>query len=340
MTDRVVLVSQSPKDIQFVLAIIDQAPRYTRFDLFVTSKACFDFLENANFLEKQVQIFDYSAPTPSSRLSSILQSVFVNRYRLFCLEKTFNSHCLPNRVYFFSRYFDVVGLTFYLRNRHIVDFQFIDIFGIDSPLERSGSHCNFSKFIYGKLVALLYSNELLFGVENRSMVGIEISDSESLRLSLSRKLDNKTFRSNLLYPAKDKKSILLFDSDYSYLGCEEDCAALLKEILSPLIARGYRVFIKEHPRLGGSDIANELVDAIVLDEKAPAELLDRSSFSLILAISTAALESYCDELVAFSLIGLLEKKVGQTFPVQVRQMSSLKGVRIVHDMSFFDEHYV
>jgi len=88
------------------------------------------------------------------------------------------------------------------------------------------------------------------------------------------------------------KNILLLDGrdEESYKNYE----ARMVEILSPVKDRGWKVFLKPHPRLGSSQFFECIVDGMI-PAFVPAQFISRNAFSAVISNISAAMGTFANE---------------------------------------------
>ncbi|HBY86117.1 MAG TPA: hypothetical protein DEO86_09600 [Colwellia sp.] len=334
---KTLIFSQSPKDIQFVLAVMSHPDfKDFNFDIVVTSKECFSFLSTLE-LGNHIKLYDYSLSS-KGKLGAIFNYLFVNRLKLSQLERQYSADNSVKEVMFFSCYFDLLTLSFYLRNINKLNFTFVDIFKIKRISNVNITQLSFLKRLKQKYLILVFSKELQFSFENgNDIVGIDTGNFSDSYDKYFGNLNNSLYLSNLYAPnvAANKRSILLYDSDISELGHEVAVKGteLLIEVLGLFEKMGFDIYIKEHPRLGGSGIADIFKSAHLISSSIPSEFIDRTSFDFELAISSAALESSSSDVNAIALIRLLENIVSNNLGPQVKQMENIDNVIMIKELA-------
>jgi hypothetical protein len=336
---QIIIFSQSPTDIQFVLAIItDSKFQGCKFDIIVTAKACLEFLSTIKF-DNNVTFYDFTVKS-KGRLSTIFNNLCVNRLKLWQLEKQYCTNHHVKEVFFFSNYFDILTVSFYLRNLGKFNFIFLDIFKIRRKVITDIARLPLIKRLKLTFLMLMFVENLQFFYENgKDLVGIssdKLCDSlEAYRFELNNSLYTASlYRPN---PLASYKNVLLYDTDYSSLG--DDVAAeafkLLIAVTDILEARGFDIFVKQHPRLGGSGIVNRCKEANVINTEIPSEFIDRSFFKFEIAIASAALKCSSVNVNAISLIKILDKETSTNLKPHIQQMENFENVTLVLNLEQF-----
>jgi hypothetical protein len=283
-----------------------------------------------------VNIYDYSF-TSRGRLSSILNVFFLNRLKLRKLEARYCPNKTVTKAIFFSSHFDVLTLSFYLRNATDFDFIFVDIFNILFPSYKDYKQLGFTKKFKEWYFEHIFSENLQFYFNNgKHIVGISTDNLAGTDNKYSWNLYNSLYLSNLYSPGleSNKKSLLLYDANINELGSEVALkgAELLFEALSLFERMGYVIYVKEHPRLGGSGIAHVIKSCHLISSFIPSEFIDRGAFYAEFAIASAALECANNDVNSIALIKMLEMKAGKSLKTQVSQMERFDNVTLVSSM--------
>lgn len=112
---------------------------------------------------------------------------------------------------------------------------------------------------------------------------------------------------------------------------------MLFEVLTSVEKKGFKIYIKEHPRLGGSGVAGAFKSAHLLSSSFPSEFIDRTAFDFEIAITSAALEASSCKVTAISLIRMLQRKTVADLGPQIKQMENINNVKLISYMEEFEK---
>lgn len=285
----IVIFSQAPSDISYVLEIYERYKTKSIKIVVINVESNFKFYKSLN-LDAELEYI----PLISQR--SLLQFIihiikikflYVKKFRL--LKKT--------EVYFFAINYDYVTAFFVEKLAKQNKVIFIDIFQVKGK-EVVSRITKIKKTLAKKTLGITLKFFKLSG---------EVAYQYVLRDSIIEKKRHipKVNKKYFLRPKIDyKKQNLLFFENGEENYYKNYNKGLLKVIKT--LNEKYNIYIKPHPRLGYSKILNKY-NVDIIDSFVPAELIDLDSFDIILGITTTSIATV-NHLKKYCIIDLFEFK--------------------------------
>lgn len=278
ISGKLVIFSQSPTDVQYVVSLYENYHRQCRIIIVVVGiKTNYHFLKSLGL--ENVNLHFINTNIHWCNLFN-LWTIKRNLYQLYgqLIRNGNMTAC------FFSNYFDYY--TFYLvvklSDQHQV--YMIDIYNVDEKLV---SNIGLIKKIKSWLLRFFFKIDFYYIYTPGGLIATLPLEYYSI-LRLSCKPDHNAI---LKYSYKcyiETESILLLESG-PILGV--DTASynnILKSIVEILIKNGFKIYVKPHPRVGYSTILNQY-DIVVLPRHIPFEFIDAREFSFVIGGYTTAL---------------------------------------------------
>jgi hypothetical protein len=277
----VVMFSQSPSDIRYVLSIYEQYKNKFKVKIYIIGvRGNYIFLKN---ILPKVDIEYINTPT--------MKQIFFNPFHLIRIRILKRKICLENVdniVYFFSRYVDyyTAFLIDSLKKQNIVYY-------IDSVYSFLDVNISYAKNIN---VITIFKSIYLFFIFFKKSVFINHSgrqiyyyQSKSLINNKSISIDNSiykeySFRPKFIYSKKPK---LIFFESGGRTGYFSDYEKNLERVLS-VISKKFTVYIKPHPTHNYSKIADKF-NILLIEKNTPSEFLNLTEFSVVLGIESASI---------------------------------------------------
>jgi hypothetical protein len=286
-----VLFSQAPADIQYVLSLYDKYKnKYKILIVVVNVKNNYKYFESLNL---GVRV-DFIPLVGQNKKLEFLKYVFKLRTIYSVLFKNISDA----EVYFFSKNYDYVTAFFIEKLMKNNTIYFYDIYKIDGE-ELGGYKYTLKKliikFLFGiniKFFSLPPSIAYQYKFDNKNVHQISSVNSAKLYKYRIKKINNK-------------KNLLLFESNgeqsEDFLNYKENMMTILNELKDR-----YNIYIKPHPRLGYSQILNKY-KVNVIPDYIPGELVDTKDFDIVLGIDSSSI-AIIKHHNKYSLINLFEFK--------------------------------
>lgn len=331
----VLLFSQSPRDIEYILSIIDgYESKQVAFEVIATCKETFNFFSSVDFLDYDVCVSGYYGKF-KSRIGKVLYYYFFILCSLRSLNKRYKSYTELECVYFFSNSFDILTLGYYLENCNRFCFKFIDVFGMEQVVSSS---TGLDVLVKKGLVNIFISKEISYSTLDVDEFFIEKEKLKGVNYSYSINKNAVLLKANKFRPeALQGKSVIFYDHFEGASDILKIKFQILDDIFQLLFKEGYSIYVKEHPRLGGNSLKYRYSRVNLIPMGIPAELIDRTNFSFEISFASAALGSTPSCSTSISLIKLLEVKSGQDFSRIRENMRLLPLVKLVENMVEFKE---
>ena len=206
--------------------------------------------------------------------------------------------------FFFTDHNDTeIGLLLpYLKNNEPTQIQTtIDINdGIDYQRERKSS--SGIRILISKILSFLYNTHFIAVHES----GLEFiyTDQKKYNLAVLDYSDKSIIDKYRIKVADSPNCVLFYTSPYlEQLFEEEEYDRLNKEIIEILHKKGYKVFVKSHPRFSDSKIVKDLADEII-PSYIPGEYIDLTSFNFAIGLSSTIIATACEVIPSYSVLNV------------------------------------
>ncbi|MGE4444668.1 MAG: hypothetical protein AB7E37_06860 [Candidatus Altimarinota bacterium] len=277
MRKSVILFSQSPLDISYVLYLYEKYKYKYNIKIFVVSVYNnYKFLSSLNLEVQELKFIPFiSIKNPFKAFVYSFKLKFVY-YKYF--QKEVNS-----KVYFFSDNSDYITSFFINKLSKKNKILFVDIFNI------YGEKISNIKLYLIKLIA-----KILFGVDieffkivNKISYKYKFNKFNKIKINLDKsKLNHYLY--NIKCENNSKKNILFIESkipDGIFRNYDKDLINCMNKII-----KEYNIYIKPHPRLGYSKIIDNY-NVKIIDNYIPAEFIDIKSFDMIFGIISSSIST-------------------------------------------------
>jgi len=277
MTD-IVLFSQAPADIQYVLSLYDKYKnKYSIKIIVVNVKNNFKFFKQLNL---SVKLYFFPLIGYKNIVFFIKNIFLMNREYSILFQKMSKA-----KIYFFSNNYDYVTAFFIEKLQINNSIYFTDIYDINGK-EINNTRNLLKKILVKLLLGInikffkigdVFAYQYLYNKQYITKVVINIDNS---------RLEMYKYKVNSLNVEKEK--LLLFESngeqDTSFLHYKEDLDSILT-----ILEHKYIIYIKAHPRLGYSKVLNKYKHVKYIEDFIPSELINTKQFSIILGIDSTAI---------------------------------------------------
>jgi hypothetical protein len=273
----IILFSQAPADIQYVLSLYDKYKDEFNITIVVVNvKNNFRFFKSLN-LKVELKF------VPLVAQKDIIEFLKYSIKLKFIYKKLF-SRLDIEKVYFFSNNYDYVTAFFIEKLQYRSLVYFYDIYKIDGE-----DIINTATIIKKTLSKLLFGTSIKFFNLPPSIAYQYIYDRKKVKeIDLSAIVNNlNNYKHNISKINNTKKNLLLFESNGE---TSEDFINYNQDMISILdtISREYNIYIKPHPRLGYSKICNQY-DINIIKSYIPSELVSLNNFDLIVGIDSTSI---------------------------------------------------
>jgi len=288
-----ILFSQAPADIQYILALYNKNKNDYRVTIVVVNVFnSFKFFNSLN-LNAEIKFIPIVGQGKiikflkfSIELRNIYQDIFAN--------------ISDAKVYFFANNYDYVSAycieklmksnTIYFYNIYKIDGNVI--VGLSAILKSFLTKILFGINIKFFKIADTYAYQYLYNKNKVIELELKVEENEL-----------EEYKYKIAKNDNNKKNLLFFESngqlDKSFKNYEED----VKFIMDKLIAK-YNIYIKPHPRLGYSNILVQY-NINLIDEYIPSELVNMDAFDMVLGIDSTSIAT-SQHHNKYSLINLFE----------------------------------
>lgn len=279
ISDNLVIFSQAPADVQYVLSLYEEYSQQCRIIIVVMGiRSNYDFLKSLSLKNVDLHFIDVSV----HRLKIFnLWTVKRKLYRFY--QNLMRAGDLT--IYFFSYYFDYY--TFYLVARLAKSHYciLINIYGTErEPLR----HLRLLERIKLAFLRTLFCVRLRYA---KAAVGpvVTFQFREHGIEAVQMDLDPQVLTRHLYrVPGSDSRSVLFFESGPPPGSDSKHYGEVVDRVVSRLRNMGWQVYIKPHPRLGHSyELAS--LGVIVLPSHIPGELIEARRFDFVLGVYSSAI---------------------------------------------------
>ena len=286
---KIILFCQAPADIQYALTIYEREKSRSKISIFcINVKGMYKFLSSLNLkLDKLVFI-----PYPEYLYFKRPHTIIKEKLRIKKIYKEYFKNIKNNKIYFFSHFCDWITFSFLVKLYRKNEIIFIDHYD-------SVSVSNFRRKknnLRDSIILLMY--KYLTGIRFNflEMEGIKKLEFPYAKYSIRRielkNVDEKIYEKySYKFDLSQGNLILLFESDHSKQNTIKNYNEKIIEIVKELKNKGYKIYLKPHPRIGFSKPLKKYVYK-VLPDFIPGEFIDLKKFNAILGLETNALVSF------------------------------------------------
>ena len=289
---KMILFSQAPADVQYVISLYDINKEVYEITIVVVNvENTFKFLKS---LKLKASLHFIPLIGQSEGLKFLLYS-----FKLRMMYKKLFSSSENAQVYFFSNNYDYVTAFFIEKLQLRNSVNFCDIYNIDGEEVKN-------KIIFIKIMLI----RVLFGIKIKFFrllpdTAYQYMYNKTRMNEIALEVDRKRLQ-NYLYTIernKNRKSLLFFESngeiDTSFANYKHDLCKILDNISDK-----YSIYVKPHPRLGYSKLL-ENYNVEMIPNYIPSELVNTQSFDMVLGIDSTSIATI-EHANAYSLINLFE----------------------------------
>jgi hypothetical protein len=273
----IVLFSQAPADIQYVLSLYDKYKYKFNIKIVVVNvKNNFRYLKSLKLKVelKFVPLIPQKDIIKFLKYSIKLKFIYKNLFSRLAIEK----------VYFFSNNYDYVTAYFIEKLQYRSDIFFYDIYKINGE-----NIINTVTIIKKNIIKLLFGINIKFFNLPPSIAYQYIYDRKKVKeIDLRSIVKNlNSYKYNISKTDSIKMNLLLFESNgetsNDFVNYNQDMINILDTI-----SNDYNIYIKPHPRLGYSKICDNY-NINIIKSYIPSELVSLNRFDLVLGIDSAAI---------------------------------------------------
>jgi hypothetical protein len=289
---KIILFIQAPADIQYALTIYKRNKSNTEISIFcINVEGIYNFIKNLNLNLKQLIFIPYDLTLKIKNPISIYSS----KKKLEQIYENYFTNIENTKVFFFSHFFDYI--TFYclskLANRNEIKFinHYDDQISKNYYRDRFSFKTSFLKITYYYLTTIWFR---LFRFNNKRILefpfekyGIEEVKDNILDENIHKEY---SYRVN----DNEKKRILFLEMDYKKIDFFDDYKKTTISIVEQSDKKGYKIYLKPHPRLGYSKFLDQYIHKVI-NKDVPAEFIEIENFDYILGISSSAIAYFSKE---------------------------------------------
>ena len=282
----IIMFCQAPADIQYALSIYEREKSKSKISIFcINVEGMYKFLYSLDLkLEKLVFI-------PYLRNISIKKphAVIKEKIRIKQIYNKYFKDTMKNKIYIFSHFEDWITfyfLTHLYKKNKVIFIDHYDSASISNLRNRKNTLKDYIILLMYKYLTGIRFNFLEMGGFKKLEFPYEkygIKKIESINVD-DKIFEKHSYKNN----SSQGNNILLFESDHSKIKTIEKYNEKTIEIVKELKNKGYKIYLKPHPRLGYSKYLKKYVYK-VLPDFIPGEFLDSKKFNAILGLETSAL---------------------------------------------------
>jgi hypothetical protein len=305
-----ILFSQAPADIRYVLSLYSRYKETNKVHIFVVN------VENNYRFFKSLDLDAEITFIPLVAQKNLVKYIpFLVQLRI--IFKKYFSNTRDEEIYFFSRNHDYVT-AYCIENLYRYNsVYFVDVYKAHYHVQKSILNRIKQFIMYLTLGISVYFDEYAYIYElddKIQRVEIEVNDTEL-----------EPFKYTLVGSKNSKKNLLLYEANGHKEKWFSRYNENLKTIVEALVEK-YTIFIKPHPRLGYSKFLDEY-DVTVVPDYIPAELLSLEYIDVAVGIESTAIAT-SSVRHRYSLVPLFEYKDLQRedfIVAYLKQQSSQSG---------------
>lgn len=286
---RIILFCQAPADIQHALTIYEREKSKSKVSIFcINVEGTYKFLSSLDLRLKQLVFIpsqkDFSLKNPikilkeKMRLNKIYKKYFHQKQRY--------------EIYFFSHFYDWITFSFLAnlyKNNEIIFIDHYDSFSVSHfRIKKNNLKDSIILLMYRYLTGIKFN---FFVLENTKKLEFPYQKYGIRRIEIAN-VDKKIYEKySYKIDSTQGNLILLFESDHSKQNTIKNYNKKIIEIVKELKNKGYKIYLKPHPRIGFSKSLKKYVFK-VLSDFIPGEFIDEKYFCAILGVETCALTSF------------------------------------------------
>ena len=317
LNNNVVLISQSPSDIKYVLTLYNANKKNSQVRILVVGiENNYKFLLSLN-LNATIEFL----PVPNMR--KVIAMLFYPITIRFVRRRLFSS-VKGAKVYFFSRYIDYTTSFFIETLKKSCDVFYVkSVYSfIDDKAKKNSVKPKLKTYILKKLFL-----SLLFGLRvnfiNHSGRSIYYYNNKSGIADISIEIDSsifKKYKKRISVEGKDK-TLLFFEGNGAannyFINYSKDLRMILNTINNK-----YVIYVKPHPTHGYSSFLDEY-SVTILESYVPAEFIDLDEVSIVLGIESAAiaLVKHKTKISMLDKFDFINEQVKEDFRDQLSELS-------------------
>ena len=300
---KIIIFCQAPADVQYALTIYEKEKNKSKISIFcINVEGMYKFLSILDLKLENIVFIPYLKSFSLKKPRTIIEE----KLRIKKIYKKYFKNVENSKIYFFSHFYDWITFSFLLKLCRKNEIIFIDHYDsiLASNFKKNKNNLKdlITLLIYRYLTGIKFNFLVLednkkpefpygkYGIKRIELTNVD----EKIYEKYSYKIDLP--QGNL---------ILLFESDHSKLNTIKNYDEKIIEIVNRLKNKGYKIYLKPHPRIGFSKFLNNYVFK-VLPDFIPGEFINTSDFDVILGVETYALTTFarkgCDNV--YSLINL------------------------------------
>jgi hypothetical protein len=302
---KILIFCQAPADIKYALTIYERYKNDSDISIFtINVEGMYEFINNLNLdLASLVHIHypEYKIKNPISILKA--KKYIRKKYKQFFINRE------RYHIYYFSNHYDF--LTFYFLRRLSDSSSIFFVNHYDDLVSK-----NFKKPIFNikDSVKMLILNSLsgcflkFYSFNNRIIPKFPYKKFKIKELKTDI-LDDEIYRKYAYNIKAVGKKILYLEMDYGKVDLFDNYKKTTISFIEILREKGYKIYLKPHPRLGYSKFLDEYIYKIV-NKDVPAEFIEIDNFDYVLGISSSAIAYFSkkQQSKVFSLLELYEYK--------------------------------
>jgi len=272
-----ILFSQAPADIQYVLSLYDKNKDGFKIKIIVIG------VENSFKFFKSLGLSAEIKFIPLIAYKNLLKFLYFS-LRLRRLYKQYFLNKSDAEVYFFSNNYDYVTAYFIEKLAKSNNVYFYDIYKLDGTPIKSFT-----------VITKVFLTKILFGITVKffNISGLQVyqymySKNEVHEIDLiinAKKMLSYQYR--VKANTNSKNNLLLLESnsksDQKFKNYQDDLTFILN-----VLKKKYNIYIKPHPRLGYSSFLDQYATGMI-ESFVPAELLCLDDFFIVIGIDSASI---------------------------------------------------
>lgn len=291
---------QAPGDLIHSIALYDKYKFNSKITIYcINTKSTYEYFKSLKLKIKLVYI-----PYNIFISSKNPLSVFIARNKLL---KLYNSHLLlksNETVYFFSIWFD--WITFYLIGKLSKENEIIYYSHYKSVSEIGKLNFSLKEKYQLYLHYLATGIKFKFTEETNTKRLLFLYKAFGIKKKIAADVNHTLLEPYLLkFNNLNLNSILLIESKIEFGSIFIDYKTEMSNLFSYLKKKGFKIYIKGHPRLGLTKELEKMSDYIIPNQ-IPSELLDIKKFSKIIGVDSYSL-AYLSKIrhSVYSVINIL-----------------------------------
>ena len=326
---KIIIFCQAPADIQHALTIYEREKSKSKVSIFcINIEGIFKFLSILDLKLDKLVFIPYSKDISIKRPRTVVKE----KLRIKKIYNKYFKNIKNNKIYFFSHFCDWITFSFLVNLYKKNEIIFVDHYDSAATISRINFR-NKKNSLKDSVILLMY--KYLTGIKFNFFILEGAKTLEfpygkyGVRRIKSTDVDKKIYEKySYKIDSSQENMILLFESDHSKNNIFIDYNKKIIEIVKELTNKGYKIYLKPHPRIGYSKSLKKYVYK-VLPDFMPGEFIDLKNFNAILGLETNALISFAKigDINVYSLINLfnfLEKTQKESYKEYLNTLSEGK----------------